>query len=82
VVLGDNFGIVASAAHMAFTRAFSLGATMYLMPFDYRCLPQVVFLGWILFGEPTDLYTWIGAAIIAASSVYVAHCEAKARAQR
>ena len=75
-------GIVASIAHMAFTRAFSLADTMYLMPFDYLRLPQVAFLGWALFGEPTDLYTWIGAAVIAASSVYVAHREAKARAQR
>jgi drug/metabolite transporter (DMT)-like permease len=75
-------GTVASTAHMAFTRAISLADTMYLMPFDYLRLPQVAFLGWALFGEPTDVYTWAGAAIIAVSSVYVAHREAKARAQR
>lgn len=73
-------GIVASTAHMAFTRAFALADTMYLMPFDYLRLPQVAFLGWMLFGEPTDVYTWVGAAIIAASSLYVAHREAKVRA--
>jgi drug/metabolite transporter (DMT)-like permease len=67
---------------MAFTRAFSLADTMYLMPFDYLRLPQVAFLGWMLFGEPTDIYTWVGAAIIAGSSIYVAHREAKVRAQR
>jgi drug/metabolite transporter (DMT)-like permease len=75
-------GLVGSTAHMAFTRAFSLADTMYLMPFDYLRLPQVAFLGWALFGEPTDIYTWTGAAIIAVSSIYVAHREAKARAQR
>ena len=75
-------GTVASIAHMAFTRAISLADTMYLMPFDYLRLPQVAFLGWALFGEPTDVYTWAGAAIIAVSSIYVAHREAKARAQR
>ncbi len=75
-------GVVASTAHMAFTRAFSLADTMYLMPFDYLRLPQVAFLGWALFGEPTDLYTWAGAAVIATSSVYVAHREAKMRARR
>jgi len=74
-------GLVASTAHMAFTRAFSLADTMYLMPFDYLRLPQVAFLGWMLFGEPTDVYTWIGAAIIAASSIYVAHRETKVRAE-
>lgn len=75
-------GVVASTAHMAFTRAFSLADTMYLMPFDYLRLPQVAFLGWVLFGEPTDALTWIGAAIIAASTIYVVHREAKVRAQR
>jgi drug/metabolite transporter (DMT)-like permease len=75
-------GIVASTAHMAFTRAFSLADTMYLMPFDYLRLPQVAFLGWMFFAEPTDLYTWVGAGIIAASSIYVAHREAKVRGQR
>lgn len=75
-------GVVASTAHMAFTRAFSLADTMYLMPFDYLRLPQVAFLGWILFGEHTDALTWIGAAIIAASTIYVVHREAKVRAQR
>jgi drug/metabolite transporter (DMT)-like permease len=75
-------GIVASSAHMAFTRAFSLADTMYLMPFDYLRLPQVAFLGWALFGEPTDFYTWTGAAIIAVSSIYVAHRESKARGRR
>jgi len=74
-------GVVASTAHMAFTRAVSLADTMYLMPFDYLRLPQVAFLGWALFGEPMDFYTWIGAAIIAVSSIYVAHREAKARAK-
>ena len=59
----------ASTAHMAFTRAVSLADTMYLMPFDYLRLPQVAFLGWALFGEPTDIYTWSGAAIIAVSSI-------------
>ena len=76
-----TIGIVASTAHMAFTRAFSLADTMYLMPFDYLRLPQVAFLGWVLFGEPTDVWTWIGAAVIAASSIYVAHREAKVRAE-
>ena len=67
---------------MAFTRAFSIADTMYLMPFDYLRLPQVAFLGWMFFGEPTDVYTWVGGAIIAASSLYVAHREARVRAER
>ena len=33
------------------------------MPFDDLRLPQVAFLGWILSGEPTDLYTRTGSAV-------------------
>ena len=75
-------GIFASIAHVAFTHAFSMADTTYLMPFDYTRLPFVALLGWIIFGEVTDVWTWVGAAIIAASSVYVAHREAQIRAQR
>jgi drug/metabolite transporter (DMT)-like permease len=75
-------GVVASTAHMAFTRAISLADTMYIMPFDYLRLPQVAFLGWLLFGEPTDIYTWIGAGVIAVSTIYVVHREAQVRARR
>jgi drug/metabolite transporter (DMT)-like permease len=71
-------GIFASVAHVAFTRAFSMADTTYLMPFDYSRLPMVALLGWIFFNETTDLCTWVGAAIIAASSIYVAHREAVA----
>jgi len=71
-------GIFASIAHVAFTRAFSMADTTYLMPFDYSRLPMVALLGWMFFNETTDLWTWVGAAIIAASSVYVAHREAVA----
>jgi drug/metabolite transporter (DMT)-like permease len=74
-------GIFASVAHVAFTRAFSMADTTYLMPFDYVRLPMVALLGWIFFNEATDLWTWVGAAIIAGSAVYVAHREALARAR-
>lgn len=74
-------GVSASIAHVAFTRAFAMADTTYLMPFDYVRLPMVALLGWIFFSEVTDIWTWVGAAIIAGSSVYVAHRESLARAR-
>jgi drug/metabolite transporter (DMT)-like permease len=75
-------GVFASIAHVAFTRAFSMADTTYLMPFDYSRLPMVALLGWMFFNETTDVWTWVGAAVIGASSVYVAHREALARRQQ
>jgi drug/metabolite transporter (DMT)-like permease len=49
------------------------------MPFDYVRLPVVAFLGYVAFGDIPDLWTWVGGAVILASSVYVAHREAVQR---
>ena len=72
-------GVVASVAHMAFTRGFAMAETNYLLAFDYVRLPVVALIGWWFFSEPTDLWTWVGALVIAVSSLYLAHREALAR---
>ena len=72
-------GTFASAGHYLFTRAFAIAEATALMPFDYVRLPMVAALGYVAFGERPDPWTWFGAAIILASSVYVAHREAVAR---
>ena len=72
-------GFIATLSHLCFTRGFSMADTTYLLPFDYIRLPLVAVLGWFAFGEATDIWTWVGAAIIAASTFYVARREALAR---
>ena len=74
-------GALASLGHVAFNRAFALADTTVLMPFDYLRLPVTALLAWLLFAEPTDGWTWLGGAIIAASTVYIAHREAQLRRQ-
>jgi drug/metabolite transporter (DMT)-like permease len=74
-------GAIGSVAHLLYTRAFSLADTTFLMPIDYVRLPCVALIGWVAFGETTDLWTWIGAAVIAASTVYIARREALARSR-
>jgi len=46
-------------------------------PFEFLRLPFAAFLGYAIFSEITDLWTWVGALVIAGSSVYVAHREAR-----
>ena len=72
-------GLIATVSHLCFTRGFSMADTTYLMPFDYVRLPFVAVLGWFAFGETTDIWTWVGAAVIALSTIYMAHREALAR---
>ena len=72
-------GSFASMGHYLFTHAFARAEATALMPFDYVRLPMVATLGYFVFGDPPDLWTWAGGAVILGSSVYVAHREARAK---
>lgn len=75
-------GPVAVLGHISLTKAFSLADASAIAPFDFARLPFAVLVGWIAFGEVTDMWTWVGAAVIFTSSVYIARREAKlSRAQ-
>jgi drug/metabolite transporter (DMT)-like permease len=74
VVMTGFFG---TAAHMCWTRAFKLGDASALTPLSFVQLPIVAALAWLLFDEVLDRWTALGAAIIFASSFYIAHREAR-----
>lgn len=76
-------GVLATAGHQALTRAFATTDTSIVMSFDYGRLPFAALIAWFIFDETPDLWTWTGAAVIVASSAYIAHREATlARARR
>ncbi|NIA68156.1 DMT family transporter [Pelagibius litoralis] len=75
-------GACAVLAHIAFTRAFAKADASAILPFDYARLPFVAAIGFLLFGEQPDLWTWVGAAVIAASAVYIANREARIAKER
>ena len=57
-------------------RALAAADASACAPFEFARLPFAALIGFLWFGEITDLWTWVGAAIIAGSAVYVAHREA------
>jgi drug/metabolite transporter (DMT)-like permease len=68
-------GGIATLGQLAVTRAFHFADASALMPLDYVKLPVSALLGWLAFGEVLDAWTWIGAAVIAGSTLYIAHRE-------
>lgn len=74
-LLGLALGAVGAISHVFLTRAFAVADATVVMPFDYARLPFAALVGWFAFGQTTDIYTWIGAAVIAASAIYVARRE-------
>ncbi|MEQ8354995.1 MAG: DMT family transporter [Kiloniellaceae bacterium] len=80
--LGLFIGLCAVLAHISFTRAFALADASAIMPFDYARLPFVAIVGFVLFSELPDVWTWVGAAVIAAAAIYIAQREAKVARER
>ena len=71
-------GLSNTAAQVGLTRAFRAAEASAMIPFDFLRLPFVAGLGFLLYAEILDLWTWIGAAIIFASSYSIARYEALA----
>jgi drug/metabolite transporter (DMT)-like permease len=71
-------GGVGTLAQWAMTQAYAAADATAVLPFDYLRLPFVAVAGFFVFGERLDVWTWTGAAVIAASSIYIAHRESVA----
>ena len=74
VVLSGLFG---TAGHMLWTRALKLGDASMLTPISFLQVLVVSVYGYFLFNEVLDRWTMLGAGIIFASNVYIAHREAQ-----
>lgn len=75
-------GIIAissTLAQLLLTRAYLHADMVVLMPFDFTRLIFVSVLGYEFFAEVLDGWSWLGATIIAASSMYIAWRESKTR---
>jgi drug/metabolite transporter (DMT)-like permease len=72
-------GVIGTIGQFIITEAIKLADMTVLMPFDFLKLVWAAFLGMIFFAEVPDALTWIGAAIVFASSFYIVWREAKLR---
>ena len=55
-----------------FNRAMAAADATVALPFNFSRLIWAALLGWIVFAELPDVWTWIGAALVFIASVYVA----------
>jgi len=72
-------GPVAVIGHVTLARAYKLADASFVAGVDYARLPFAMLFGWILFGELSDIWTWVGASIIFGSSFYVIRREMSER---
>jgi drug/metabolite transporter (DMT)-like permease len=59
------------------------GAASLLAPFSYSQMVWSTLMGYLVFGTVPTAWTWLGAALIVSSGIYIAHRErVRARAER
>lgn len=76
-------GLVATLGHLSYVRAFATADASVVLPYDYARLPFVAAIAFVALGEVPDIWTWIGAAVIFISTIYVSRREiAAARAAK
>ena len=61
------------------SRALATADATVVAPLDYLRLPIVALIAFIAFGEVPGIWVWLGGAVIAASSIYTAQREARAK---
>lgn len=64
-------GVAANLNMYGFARAMRIGDAALSMPFDFIRLPATALIAFLMFGQAPDLWTWLGAGVIFASSIYV-----------
>lgn len=68
---------LASLAQICFIRGYRIGEASALAPLEYARLPFAALYGFLLFAEIPDLYTVLGALLIALSTLYISRREAR-----
>ena len=65
-------GMIGTAGHLTLTQALRLADTAVVMPIEFFKLIWAAILGFALFAEVPDVFTWIGGIMIFAGATYLA----------
>lgn len=74
-------GVFATLNQRFLSRAFANAEATAVLTFDFARLPFAALVGWFVFAELPDIWTWAGGAVIFGASVYIAHRESRLRRQ-
>jgi drug/metabolite transporter (DMT)-like permease len=75
--LAIGVSISATIGQYFWVQAFAVGEMSAVAPFDYLRLPFAVFVGWMIWSEMPVIWTYVGAAVVIASALYIAYRESQ-----
>ncbi|MEE8333696.1 MAG: DMT family transporter [Alphaproteobacteria bacterium] len=68
-------GLTGYVAHTCLIRSFAAADASYVIPFDFVRLPVAAAMGYVLYLEAVDPWTWAGAVVIFAATWYTTYAE-------
>lgn len=74
-------GLAGTLGHICQQRGYQIADITLLQPIGFLSLIWNTLLGLFLFSQSPDVWTFVGAAVIFASAMYISHREAVRRAQ-
>lgn len=76
-MLAIGIASTATVGQYFWVQAFKAGEMSAIAPFEYMRLPFAVLMGWLVWSEMPVVWTYVGAAIVIASALYIAQREHK-----
>lgn len=70
-----GLAVCAGLGELLVIKALETGQAIVLAPVHYSLILWATFYGWLIFDQLPDRWTWLGAAIIVATGLYIVHRE-------
>ena len=71
-----GIGVTGLLSHYCLTNAFRAGDAGVVVPLDFMRIPLIAVIGWWLYGEPLDLFVFLGAGLIVTGILWNLRSEA------
>ncbi|WP_321389534.1 DMT family transporter [Emcibacter sp.] len=72
-----GLGVMSGGTQYFIIRAYDKGEATVVAPFDYMRIIFIALVGYFVFDELPDMFTWIGAFIIISSTLFIAWRQAR-----
>ena len=79
IALFCSLGVLGAIGHYFVALALGYAPANIVTPFSYMHMLGSVLVGYIVFGDFPDLFTWIGAGVVISSGLYVGWTQTRRR---
>ena len=77
LIMMGIIGVMATLAHLCMAQALKLTHATVVAPVDYTRLLWAAGIGYVVFGEFPDVWTWVGGTVIFLSTIYITYRESQ-----